>query len=268
MRGYFTLTNGRSAPLTVSAARRSTQSFYVWMSATCALLAFGGFAPTYWLQLAPRTFVGSPLLHLHAILFSAWTLFFVAQALLAARGKLDRHRARGLLGVSLATAMVLVAVAAATEVLKDRLAAGLGDAARAFFIVPVSLMVLFGGFVSAALANVKRPEVHKRLMLLATISIIPPAIARLSFAASVGIAPGLRPGLGPLRTAESVAGSGLIADALVVIGMIYDWRTRGRPHAAYLVGGVVLLAVQILRVPMSTTQSWYAVADFLAHFSG
>jgi hypothetical protein len=238
------------------------------MSAACALLAFGGFAPTYWLQLAPRTFIGSPLVHLHAVLFSAWTLLFVFQTILAARGRLDHHRAWGLLGVSLATAMVLVGCATASEVLKNRLASGLGDAARAFYIVPISLIVLFGGFVFAAIANVRRPEAHKRLMLLATISIIPPAIARVSFALSVGIVPGLRPGLGPLRTAESVGPSGLLADAFVLIGMIDDWRTRGRPHSAYIVGGAVLVVVQILRVPISTTQWWYGFADFLVRFAG
>jgi hypothetical protein len=258
----------RRGAITDPQARRSAQPFYVWVSAACALLAFGGFAPTYWLQLAPRTFIGSPLVHLHAVLFSAWTLLFVFQTVLAARGRLDRHRAWGLLGVSLATAMVLVGCAAAKEVLKNRLAADLGDSARAFFIVPISLIVLFGGFVFAAIANVRRPEAHKRLMLLATISIIPPAIARVAFAVSVGIAPGLRPGLGPLRTAESVGPSGLIADAFVLIGMIYDWRTRGRPHSAYVIGGVILVVVQVVRVPMSTTQWWYALADFLVRFSG
>jgi hypothetical protein len=257
----------RTDAVTCVRVRHPAHSFYVWMSATCAVIAFGGFAPTYWLQLAPRTFVGSPLVHLHAILFSAWTLFFVLQTTLAARGRIDRHRAWGLLGVSLATAMVFVGCAAATEVLNTRLAAGLGDAARAFFIVPISLMVLFGGFVFAAIANVRKPETHKRLMLLATISIIPPALARVSFLMSVGMVPGLRPGLGPLRTAESVTGSGLVADAFVLIGMIHDWRTRGRPHAAYVVGGVILVAVQMLRVPMSTTQSWYTFANLLARFS-
>jgi len=162
-------------------AHQPEQRFYVWISAACALLAFGGFAPTYWLQLAPRTFIGSPLVHLHAVLFSGWMLLFVLQTILAARRRLDRHRACGLLGVSLATAMVFVGCAAASEALKDRLAAGFGDAARAFFIVPISLLVLFGGFVLAAIANVKRPEAHKRLMLLATISIIPPAIAHSTY---------------------------------------------------------------------------------------
>jgi hypothetical protein len=254
--------------VTKTQGRRSTSSFYVWMSAACAVLAFGGFAPTYWLQLAPQTFIGSPLVHLHALLFSTWTLFFLFQTILAARERLDGHRAWGLLGISLATAMVFVGSAAATESLNDRLTAGLGDQARAFFIVPISLMVLFGGFVFAAIASVKRTEAHKRLMLLATISIIPPAVARVSFALNVGMVPGLRPGLGPLRTAESVVASGLIADAFIVIGMMYDWRTRGRPHSAYVVGGLILIAIQVLRVPVSTTHWWYSFADFLARFAG
>ena len=178
--------------------------FYVWMAGACALIAFVGFAPTYWLQLAPGTFIGSPLLHLHALLFSAWPLYLLLQTTLAARGRVDRHRAWGLLGVSLATAMVFVGFAVANEVLATRLAAGYGDRARAFHIASTSIITLFGVFVFAAIAYVQRPEIHKRLMLLATISMLPPAIARLFFAVSVGIGPGLRPGLGPPRTVESV----------------------------------------------------------------
>ena len=52
-----------------------------------SLIAFVGFAPTYWLQLTPGTFVGSPLLHLHGLLFSAWPLYLLLQTALAARGR-------------------------------------------------------------------------------------------------------------------------------------------------------------------------------------
>ena len=55
-------------------ARDSQRWFAVWMAGAFVLIAFGGFAPTYWLQLPAGTFVGSPLLHLHGLLFSAWTL--------------------------------------------------------------------------------------------------------------------------------------------------------------------------------------------------
>ncbi len=249
-------------------ARDATRWFYVWMSGAFILIAFGGFAPTYWLQLAPPTFIGSPLLHLHALLFSAWPLFLLLQTTFAARGRIQSHRSWGLLGISLATAMVLVGFAAADEVLAKRLAAGYGDRARAFHIVSTSMITLFGAFVVAAIVYVKRPEVHKRLMLLATVAMLPPAIARLFFAINVGIGPGLRPGLGPPRTVESVLITGLVADALILAGVMYDLRTRGRVHPAYVVGGVIIVALQVLRLPISTTQTWYAVADYLARFSG
>src|SRR6266852_1024030 len=84
--------------------RALLRSFYVWMACACVLIAFVGFAPTYWLQLTPGTFVGSPLLHMHGLLFSAWPVYLLLQTALAARGQVSRHRAWGLLGVSLATA--------------------------------------------------------------------------------------------------------------------------------------------------------------------
>ena len=252
----------------VNPARDVARWFFVWMAGACAFAAFAGFAPTYWLQLPAGTFIGSPLLHLHGLLFSAWTLFFLLQTTLVAVGRVGRHRAWGLLGVSLATAMVFVGLAVANHSLAARLAAGFGDRARTFHIASISIITLFGTFVFAAIASVKRPEVHKRLMLLATISMIPPAIARFFYAVNVGMGAGLRPGLGPPRTLESVIAPTVVADALILAGMIYDMRTRGRPHPAYLIGGVIMVAVQVLRVPVSTTQSWYAIADFLARFSG
>jgi hypothetical protein len=251
-----------------SPACETRRWFYVWMAGACVLIAFVGFAPTYWLQLAPGTFVGSPLLHVHGLLFSAWPLYLLLQTVLVARGRVVRHRAWGLLGVSIATAMVFVGFAVANDVLAVRLAAGYGDRARAFHIASTSSITLFGILVVAAIVNVSRPEVHKRLMLLATISMLPPAIARLFFAVSVGIGPGVRPGIGPPRTVESILAPTLIADALILAGVIYDMRTRGRVHPAYLIGGAIILAVQVLRVPMSTTQWWHAMADFMARFSG
>src|SRR5687768_16757978 len=102
-------------------ARVAARRFYVWMATAGVLIAFVGFAPTYWLQLAPGTFVGSPLLHLHGWLFAAWPLYLLLQTAFVARGRVARHRTWGLLGVSLATAMVLVGFAVANDVLATRL---------------------------------------------------------------------------------------------------------------------------------------------------
>jgi hypothetical protein len=89
-------------------------------------------------------------------------------------------------------------------------------------------------------------------------------VARLFFAVSVGIGPGLRPSGGPPRTVESVLMSAMAADLLILAAIVYDVRTRGRAHPVYVIGGAIVLAVQILRGPLSTTQWWYALADSLA----
>jgi hypothetical protein len=135
----------------------------------------------------------------------------------------------------------------------------------------MSMMVLFALFVAAALVCASRPEMHKRLMILATITILPPAPS------SGG--PALlrherrhrtraRPSGGPPRTVESVLMSALVADLLILAAIVYDVRTRGRPHPVYLIGGAIVLVVQILRGPLSTTEWWYALADSLAGVAG
>ncbi|MDB5452450.1 MAG: hypothetical protein JWO33_1028 [Caulobacteraceae bacterium] len=250
----------------IDPARDRTSYFYVWMAGACALVALGGFAPTYWLQLAPRTFVGPPLLHLHAALFSAWTLLFLSQTVLAAQGRLEHHRAWGLAGISLATAMLLVGLAAAIHTLTDGLGAGYGDQSRSFVILPVSAIVVFAGFFAAAVANISRPEWHKRFILLATVSLLQAAMARVFFVLATGGGPGARPGIGPPPPVQLGVAAGLVVDLLIVAGMIYDWRTRGRPHPAYLIGLVVTVAVQVLRGPISQTPPWLAFADLLARF--
>ena len=266
--GVLQATETPAASIGSRQARRGAGTFYVGLSTGCLAIAVLGFMPTYWLQLAPGTFHGPPLVHLHAVLFSAWPLYFLVQTLLAARGQVARHRAWGLLGVSLATAMVIVGIAVANDVLVTRLEDGYGDRARAFHIVSISMMVLFAVFVATALACVSRPEIHKRLMVLATISILPPATARLFFAITVGIGPGLRPSGGPPRAVESVLMPAMVADMLILAAIVYDVRTRGRPHPAYVVGGAIVLAVQLLRGPLSTTDWWYALADSLARLAG
>src|SRR3546814_791694 len=143
--------------------RRAVGTFHVWMAGLFVLIAFSGFAETYWLQVGQGTFVGSPLLHLHGLLFSAWTLFFLAQTLLAASGRMEHHRAWGVGGVSLATAMVFMGCAVAIEGMLDGIASGHAQAARAFAVVPLTSIAMFAVLVGAAVVLVKRPEPHKQI---------------------------------------------------------------------------------------------------------
>jgi hypothetical protein len=52
----------------------------------------------------------------------------------------------------------------------------------------------------------------------------------------------------------------LIAYLLLVAAIIFDWRTRGRPHPVYIYGGAALVAVKLLNWPISVTPAWHSFA--------
>ena len=250
------------APTVVPRAHVQSQQFFVRMAYTCAGLAIAGFVPTYWAPLATSSFVGPSILHVHGVLFSAWTVLFVLQTRSAAAGRFDRHRALGLAGIALATAMLFLGLMVATMSLEGSIARGFEPRARAASIVPISIVLFFTATVAVAIANTRRPPVHMRLMLVATISILPPAVARVLFffLAPPGAA---RPGLSEPPPVAFTLGPALAADVLLVVAIVHDWRTRGRPHRAYVIAGGLLLAMQFLRIPLSTSSAWRAITNWL-----
>jgi hypothetical protein len=252
----------------VNPARERASFIYVWLASACVLMAFGGFAGTYWLQLAGGTFIGGTMLmHLHGGLFSAWTLLLLSQTWLAANGRLEHHRAWGLVGLSLATAMVLIGLALANRSVGQYLAQGYGDRARAFYILPFASITLFAIFFAAAVANIERSEWHKRFMIVATVSLLQAAAARVGFLLTTGGGPGARPGLAPpVPPSLGINGAAMVS-LILIAGMIYDWRTRGRPHPAYVIGLVTILGVALLGPALTATHGWVAFTDLMGGFA-
>ena len=117
--------------------------------------------------------------------------------------------------------------------------------------------------VAVAVFNVRRPDVHKRLLLVATVSTLQAAVGRwfvLLLAPRVAPAGGGPPAPPPL---EVTIAPGLVVDLLIVAAMVHDRRTRGSVHPAYWVGGGAVLASQLLRIPIGRTDAWLATADWL-----
>lgn len=243
--------------------------FYFLLSLACLALGVGGFFATYWLQIALGNFTGAPLLHIHGLVFTGWLLLLVGQNWRIALGRLDHHRAWGLAGIVLATLMLVVGYVTAIAGLGNRLEAGYTDDARAFLIVPFFSVTAFFAFFVAALANIRRPEWHKRFIFVATTVALVPAVARFAFLYRRGYAPGTRPSEFPPSPVDASLVPLLIACAIVIgTGMVFDWRTRGRPHPAWVIGLVVLIGGAILRAPISVTPAWQSFADWTTHIAG
>lgn len=226
--------------------------FYGSMAVAMAATVFIGFGPTYYarfLQGGPKaTLTGgpfTPLVHLHGALFTAWVLLFIVQTALVASRRVAIHRRLGVAGAVLAAAMIVAGLVTAVT-RAGQGAAPPGVPPLAFLVVPFFDMVLFAGFVTAALVKRRNKETHKRLMLLAYASIIVAAVARI---------PGVL-SFGPL----AFFGGALL---FILAGAVYDRVSRGRVHKAYIWGGLIFVASVPLRLGLSSTGAWRAFAEFL-----
>jgi hypothetical protein len=244
------------APSHVAAPTRD-RLFFSRMAYACAAVGVIGFSPTYWIPLLTGDLMIAPILHVHAMVFYGWLAMFVVQSGLVASRQVPRHRSVGMAGVALATAMCFVGAMAAVHTIRVAETAGFGSAARAFSVVPLTGIAFFAALFVIAVVNVSRPDVHKRLMLVATVSLLNAAVGRL-FLLALGQPP---PSVAvePPPVFVTII-PGLVADALLVPALLYDRSHFGRVHRTYWIAGAALIASQFMRVPLAATDMWQRVA--------
>ena len=236
---------GRVSKARVSSARWRQRLFFTGIPIAMAAAVFVGFAPTYYLKVAYGTPALAPLYHLHGFLFSLWIVLLVAQPALIAARRINLHRRLGAVGGVLAAVMVPAALAVAID-LGRRGAAPPGVPPLSFLAVPLATVIVFPTLIGAALVWRRQPETHKRLMLIGTLELVPAGVARW-------------PGL---TTAGPLAYFGL-TDLFLLMILLFDRVTRGRPHPATIWGGLFLIASQVLRIVISGTGPWLAFAGWL-----
>ena len=247
---------------TASGVRAESRNFYVWMAGGFLAVAFGGFIPTYWAKVAAGSFHAEPIIHIHGALLFTWVCFYFVQTLLVAKGRTLDHRAWGLAGISLFTAMMFSILVGEEAVLARNAALGFGDAALRFAAVTLTAWPVMAVIFTLAIVKIRKPETHKRLMTLLMIGIMTPAIARvfLTLFAPPGAA-------GPPPAFVALPPS-IAADLFLVVAVVRDWRMLGRPHPVYVYGGLALLAQQLLTAPIASTAAWMHIAKAFARLAG
>ena len=219
--------------------------FYTGMALAAAAVVFVGFSPTYYLRTSYQSTPLPAYLHVHGLLFTTWIALFIAQTSLVAARRTDVHRRLGWGMAALAVVMVVVGTAAGIVSMRRQVEAGSVEQAQAFLTTPLFSMVAFAAFAAAAIRLRRDSQTHKRLMLLATISILDAAVARLPFEF--------------LRTSSW---NYLPATDVFLAGAIlYDVVTRRTVHPAYLWGGLLLIVEQSLRIPIGETAMWQSLAS-------
>lgn len=220
--------------------------FYVAASVTVVLVVFVGFARTYYLKgyfhPAPLPALG----HVHGLILSGWIVLFLVQAVLVALRRIDLHRQVGLRGAVLAGLVVWLGATIAIASARANFAAG-NAGALAFLATPLADMLVFCVLAATGIYYRSRGDIHKRLMLLATISMLDAAFARW-----------------PLAIVTEGTRSFVAVDLFIVAALIHDAVTRRRLHPANIWGGLLIVVSQPMRLAIASTGTWLAFARALA----
>lgn len=237
---------------------------YLGLALGMSVTVYWGFAYTYFTPIFAGAYPeGSPAIHVHGWSFFLWFLLLPFQALLMATGRRRMHITLGGASVALAAVMVFTGILVASVRIQQGLSAIEPDELTMFWMDFGQLimynMILFVGFYGTAIARRDQPDVHKRMIVLASASVLPAAIFRII----VGLT-----GFYWLATPGWVMPAAFFLPAVfIVIGMVYDRVAKGSVHRAYLVGLPVLLIVHGLGLTIAGTAAGEAVSRVMALFA-
>lgn len=218
--------------------------FYLGAGLIALGLVVWGFAPTYYLKLIFGTPALPTRLHIHGAIMSSWLVLFFVQAILVSAHRTQWHRRLGIVGVFVAIGVVLVGSsttinAAVREVGRHSAEA---DARVTVLCLELVQMALFAGLVAAAIRMRRRPDYHKRLMLLATACMMPSAFSRI-----------------PLNLTFMVSGNVsilMLFDLCVIVPALIDALRNRRLHPAFGWGGSIAVAALNLAYPIAISPQW------------
>ena len=206
-----------------SGARRADDIFFTAMSLMMLVIVLVGFAPSYFLQGAVFAHLPSLLVHLHGAVFSAWIVLFVIQSSLISTGHARLHRRLGVLGAVIAGLMVVLGVLAPFGTLRRAAVLPPFFTPASFLIDNVIGILIFGAFVAVAIRKRHNAKVHKRIMLIANVMLMPPALGRIPFMES-------HPAL-----------IGVIPLGMIVALLVFDLFTWRRPLAVTVIAGLIFV---------------------------
>jgi hypothetical protein len=193
------------------AAQAMNRRLLVAASVFLAAAFFAGFAHSYYLRAwFVQRHVLPGVVHAHGFLMTGWVALFVTQVMLAWRGRLDLHRKLGVLGACLAPLTVVLGEFVVVRGIRLRFpSASPGESLLLFVAFDGVNLLVFAALAGSALWLRNRTDAHKRLMLLAVVSALPPALGRLAALTGSG-----QPELIVLASMVAVVGSCVALDTV------------------------------------------------------
>ncbi len=232
----------------VSRAGFLNNYFYFFMSLLVAGVLVYGFSHTINKNLFHPAVPPPAILYLHAVVFTGWLLFFIFQSALVRTRNVRLHRQTGWFGLALGVAVLLVGVSTAIAMARFHIRQGATDA-EGFLIVPLFDMIAFSIPFALAIYWRKKPELHRRLILIASCALTAAGFGR--FPAYLLPPPFFYAGV----------------DVLILLGVVRDLIVNRRIHSVYLYGLPAFALGQVIVTYTFTHNSpwWLKIAHAIVN---
>lgn len=231
-----------TAPVHV-AQRAFRPSFFLCMALIMAAFVFGGFGLSYWVPMANGTLAPlPPVVHVHGLFYFSWMILLIAQAFLVNVRNVPLHRTVGTFGIVIATGLLIFGSIITVLFARTQIENPAPDSNALMYLSVVAILG-FGALFCLAIRNTGKPDRHRRLILFATINLLPPGINRLYMLAF---------GLPDLPLLASY----LTMDALALAILTYDWRATRKINVASVTGVAFVILPQLLYAPIADSAAF------------
>lgn len=232
----------------ISIKRLHESRFFLVATLVSSLIIFAGFAQTFYL----KSWFDSPqlsnVLFVHGVIMTFWFALLFSQLALVSKGRIDLHRRLGQFSVVLIVLILISGWLVTLDSARRGFTPDPSITPQMFMVIPLADLLVFVILVGAALWNRKRTDYHKRFMLLATVSILTPGLARLPLAF-------VREGGLPVFYGALIS--------LVVICVLADSILNRRLHPVMGWGAAFLILSIPARIMLAQTQLWNDFASWL-----
>jgi hypothetical protein len=179
-----------------------------------------------------------------------WIGLVILQSYLAITGRTALHVKIGKVGMAYGAALVVFGLSLSLFLFARKVALVGPAGTRGGFLTPLTDMLTFALFLGGAWVYRKRPEFHRRFILLATNVIIIAAVGRM-FGGTTSVAIG------------DVIPFLLVWLSPLWIGMLHDGFRHRIVHPVYAFGALVLVVVRYRQI-VRETDGWQAISQWLA----